>query len=63
MRLLIDLTTDRDGRPVGTFAVAGEHRAVEFADWLDLLRLLERCIDTSPSSRRTDDGRRRRPEA
>jgi hypothetical protein len=47
MRLLIDLDTDAAGRPVGKMwsEPTGD---CNFADWLDLLRLLERCIERPP---------------
>jgi hypothetical protein len=51
MRLVVDLDIDRGGRPVGTVRLdqpPGEHH---FADWLELLRVLESCIhDIAPST-------------
>jgi hypothetical protein len=44
MRVLIDLRADADGRPVGTICL-DEQPPEEFADWLDLLRVLEACVN------------------
>jgi hypothetical protein len=61
MRLLIDVEVDPAGRPIGTVRPAvtvrpdGDVTVESFADWLDLLRVLETFIETA---RRTDNQRR-----
>jgi hypothetical protein len=62
MRLLIDLEPDLAGRPVGTVRPVATVRldddaAVEsFADWLDLLRVLETFIETTRRTSHTRMG-------
>jgi hypothetical protein len=45
MRLVVDLRTDADGRPAGSIRVDDQATAEPFGDWLDLVRVLEDCID------------------
>ena len=53
MRLLVEFETDPAGRPVGT--VTADHDAAEpFADWLDLLRLLDMWIVAAHPPRTTE---------
>jgi hypothetical protein len=42
--VILDLDTDGHGRPMGCLQADQEH-VTEFGDWLELLRLLEACID------------------
>jgi hypothetical protein len=44
VRLVIELDADSKGRPQGNLQADQGERA-PFEDWLDLLRLLEGCID------------------
>ncbi len=44
MRIVIDLRVDDDGRPVGTIRMLERLFEERFADWLDLLRVLETCV-------------------
>jgi hypothetical protein len=50
-RLVLDLRVDADGRPFGSVRLGERPDDEPFRDWLDLLRLLEARIGTSP---RTD---------
>lgn len=42
--MILDLRTDSDGRPTGNLQADQDHPS-RFGDWLDLLRLLEGCIN------------------
>jgi hypothetical protein len=44
MRLVVDFDADGGGRPVGTVRVDERPEGQPFADWLELLRILESCI-------------------
>jgi hypothetical protein len=52
VRLVLDLSTDSEGRPVGSLRINSAAEAEAFGDWLDLLRLLEVCIDESRDATR-----------
>lgn len=45
MRVVIDLRADADGRPTGTIRPEEQLPEERFADWLDLLRALETCVN------------------
>jgi hypothetical protein len=56
MRIVVDLFTDSNGRPVGTMRLS-DRCDEPFSDWLDLLRLLERCVDQQRArAPESDDG-------
>jgi hypothetical protein len=57
VRVILDLDTDGHGRPVGCLQADQEH-VTEFGDWLELLRLLEACIDRAKTGAGTRRGRR-----
>jgi hypothetical protein len=44
MHLVVDLSTDSEGRPVGTLHVV-DRASEPFTDWLELLHLIDRCVD------------------
>lgn len=53
MRVIIDLDTDDTGRPAGNARAEGSTEQA-FADWLELLRILEVCIDDAHRNRQLD---------
>jgi hypothetical protein len=53
MRLVIDLRPDTHGRPVGTVRIDKTPKPEPFSDWLDLLRVLEACIEQHRQTRGT----------
>jgi len=51
--VIINLDTDDAGRPAGTARAKGASEQA-FADWLELLRILEICINDAHRNRQLD---------